>query len=51
MTSDTMEVGTSGLSSYYLNKIDNLRTTARIRSDNLRRLQAQRNDINAKGMS
>lgn len=37
-----------GIQGYYHSKIDSLRAVIRARSENLRRQQAQRNDINAK---
>lgn len=38
----------SGLSTYYQSKIDELEVTVRDRTQNLRRLQAQRNELNGK---
>jgi hypothetical protein len=38
-----------GLTSYYQGKIDELEITTRNKEANLRRLQAQRNELNSKG--
>ena len=40
-----------GLRSYYKAKIEELEIQARDKQHNLRRLEAQRNDLNGKGMS
>lgn len=38
-----------GFRSYYVQKIEELQLTVNEKSQNLRRLQAQRNELNAKG--
>lgn len=38
-----------GVSTYYASKQDSLEVTLRDKEQNLRRLQAQRNELNAKG--
>lgn len=38
-----------GLRSYYIQKIEELQLIVAEKSQNLRRLQAQRNELNAKG--
>lgn len=40
----------AGLTSYYEQKIEHLELTVRDETQNLRRLQAQRNELNSKGM-
>lgn len=42
-------VSDTGVSTYYQSKLDGLRLTLRGRQKNLRRLEAQRNELNAKG--
>jgi len=42
--------GSEGLTSYYRQKIEHLELTVRDKTMNLRRLQAQRNELNSKGM-
>lgn len=41
--------GKDGLKSYYVTKIEELQLTVTDKTQNLRRLQAQRNELNAKG--
>ena len=41
--------GSEGLTSYYRQKIEHLELTVRDKTMNLRRLQAQRNELNSKG--
>lgn len=41
----------AGLTSYYQQKIEHLELTVRDKTQNLRRLQAQRNELNSKGTS
>ncbi len=41
---------TSGIQSYYIAKIDEKEIILKDKIDNLRRLQAQRNELNARGM-
>ena len=53
MTSTMMEgvespAGTEGLKQYYVTKIEELQLTLSEKNQNLRRLQAQRNELNAK---
>ena len=42
-------MGRQGLRTYYENKIDELEVTLRERTENLKRLEAQRNELNGKG--
>ena len=42
-------MGDVGLNSYYQSKLDGLENTVREKTQNLRRLQAQRNELNSKG--
>lgn len=52
MTADvamTMMDDSAGLTSYYEKKIEHLELTVRDETQNLRRLQAQRNELNSKG--
>ena len=39
-----------GLKSYYITKIEELQLIVSEKTQNLRRLQAQRNELNAKGL-
>ena len=39
-----------GLTTYYQSKIDELELVVREKTQNLRRLQAQRNELNSKGL-
>ena len=41
---------TRGVEAYYSSKVDELEVKLREKSQNLRRLEAQRNELNAKGM-
>jgi hypothetical protein len=41
----------SGIATYYRNKIDSVKIQLHDKLENLRRLEAQRNDLNAKGES
>jgi hypothetical protein len=43
------EPTTGGLTTYFKGKIDSLEIVQRTKESNLRRLQAQRNELNAKG--
>ena len=54
MASEEVVVGSDadrGITSYYQSKLDGLQLTLRERQQNLSRLQAQRNELNAKGMA
>ena len=46
---DHAKMGRQGLRTYYENKIDELEVTLRERTENLKRLEAQRNELNGKG--
>jgi hypothetical protein len=49
---DTMTAPTAaegGLTNYYQQKVEHLELTVREKTQNLRRLQAQRNELNSKG--
>lgn len=48
-TPATPAAQTAGLTSYYQQKIELLELTVRDKTQNLRRLQAQRNELNSKG--
>jgi len=39
----------AGIRSYYMSKIDELQTNVQAKQHNLRRLEAQRNELNSKG--
>ena len=43
--------GQDGIRTYYQGKIDNLEIILQDKTQNLRRLEAQRNDLNTKGWS
>ena len=49
MATSSAEPTTGGLSTYFKGKIDSLEIVQRTKESNLRRLQAQRNELNAKG--
>jgi len=49
MDLDTVSKG-EGFRSYYIQKIEELQLIVADKAQNLRRLQAQRNELNAKGM-
>lgn len=46
---DVISAPSKGASAYYASKIDELEATLRERTQNLRRLEAQRNELNSKG--
>ena len=47
-TSPSSDVARQGLKQYYVTKIEELQLTVSEKNQNLRRLQAQRNELNAK---
>lgn len=49
MAVDTNAQQEAGVTSYYQQKIEHLEITVRDKTQNLRRLQAQRNELNSKG--
>jgi 26S proteasome regulatory subunit T6 len=50
ITQGNNEENSAGLTSYYQQKIEHLEITVREKTQNLRRLQAQRNELNSKGI-
>ncbi|KAI9336510.1 P-loop containing nucleoside triphosphate hydrolase protein [Obelidium mucronatum] len=48
MTAATATAGGGGIRTYYINKIEDLETTISVQTQNLRRLEAQRNQLNSK---
>lgn len=51
MASSAVASGHQGIKSYYDSKIDQLEIVLADKTQDLRRLEAQRNELNAKGMS
>ncbi|KAJ3027202.1 UNVERIFIED_CONTAM: 26S protease regulatory subunit 8 [Siphonaria sp. JEL0065] len=48
MTVSPAPKGSDGIKTYYVNKIEDLETTISVQTQNLRRLEAQRNQLNSK---